>query len=103
MFKLSSICFKNCKQSFDNSSLHVYKLCSSFTDYVLVKNKNDNNMVSKKELFCSVANYVFMSKNNNYACTIQDNLTSKDNPSNKLDPAKDRNKYTPGPGCSKTD
>ena len=36
-----------------------------------------------------------MSKNNNYVCTLQDNLTSKDNLSNKRGPAKDRNKYTP--------
>ena len=61
----------------------------------MVKNKKDKNMVFQKVLFCSVANFVFMSKNNNYVCTIQDNLTSKDNLSNKLDPAKDRNKYTP--------
>ena len=39
--------------TFDDSSLHVYKLCSNFTDYVLVKNKKDKNIVSKK-VFCFV-------------------------------------------------
>ena len=69
-------------------------ICSSFADYILVKNKKDIQhgfqesilfVNNKKQKMFYYKNFVFMSKSNDVS-TLENNLTIKDHQSNKHDP-----------------